>query len=224
MYRRVFVASLLGLGARFSAGSITREIQSVIEPDVTAALQGKGWRVYNRQLSLITDAGKKAIRFNDGPGMGIAMLEDFQFTNGVIEFDVRGQNVPQKSFVGVAFHAIDETTCDAVYFRPFNFKTDDPVRHGHAVQYISPPVFTWEKLRKEQPGKYEQPVQPVPDPDAWFHARVVVDGQKIRVFVNDATQPCLAIEKLNDRKSGLIGLWVGDGSGGDFANLKMTRR
>jgi hypothetical protein len=59
----------------------------------------------------------------------------------------------QQSFVGVAFHGVDGTTYDAIYFRPFNFKTDDPVRRIHAVQYISHPDNPWQKLRDGQPGE-----------------------------------------------------------------------
>jgi hypothetical protein len=151
----------------------------------------------------------------------MAWLKDYRFENGVIEFDVKGRNVLQKSFLGIAFHALDETTYDLIYFRPFNFKSDDPERRGHSVQYVAPPTNSWQQLRVESPGKYEQPVQPVPDPDGWFHARIVIASPKIGVFVNDAKQPCLVVEKLNDRKEGLIGLWIGPDSNADFANLRI---
>jgi len=108
-----------------------------------------------------------------------------------------------------------------VYFRPFNFKSEDPERKGHAVQYISQPAFTWQKLRSEHPGAYEQPVQPPPDPDSWFHVRIVVNSPKVSAFVNNAKQPSLSIEQLSARKKGRIGIWVGDGSGGDFASLRI---
>gem|GEM_PF-6071604 len=33
---------------------------------------------------------------------------------------------------------------EAVYFRPFNFRSSDPVRKGHAVQYVANPgCFGW---------------------------------------------------------------------------------
>ena len=52
------------------------------------------------------------------------------------------------------------TTYDAIYFRPFNFRTSDPARRLRAVQYISHPTYTWNKLRAERPGVYEKPVNP----------------------------------------------------------------
>src|SRR5437868_6804168 len=123
---------------------------------------------------------------------------------------------------GVAFHGVDGMTYDAIYFRPFNFKTDDPVRHIHAVQYVSQPDNPWQKLRDGQPGKYEKAVTPAPDPNGWFHARVVVASPKVRVFVGDAKEPALVVDQLSHRGKGLVGLWVGNTSGGDFANLKIV--
>src|SRR5207249_1314649 len=130
-----------------------------------------------------------------------------------------GNDVQQQSFVGVAFHGVDGTTYDAIYFRPFNFRAVDPARRIHAVQYISHPTYTWQKLRTEQLGKFEQAVNPVPDPNAWFHVRVVVASPRVSVFVGDAKEPSLVVDQLSDRKKGLIGLWVGNNSGGDFANF-----
>src|SRR5262245_24095960 len=85
-----------------------------------------------------------------------------------------------------------------------------PVGRSHAVQYHSLPVYTWQKLRTDQPGKYEQAVNPVPDPNAWFHARIVVANPKVSVFVGDAKEPSLVVNMLNDRRKGSIGLWVGN--------------
>jgi hypothetical protein len=125
--------------------------------------------------------------------------------------------------VGVAFHGLDDTTYDAVYFRPFNFRTADSARHAHAVQYVSHPTYPWQKLREEHPGQYERGVTPAPDPNGWFHARIVVAGPKVSVYVADATEPSLVATLLSDRRKGRVGLWVGNGSGGDFANLRIAR-
>jgi hypothetical protein len=42
------------------------------------------------------------------------------------------------------------------------------------------------------------------------------------VFVGDAKEPCLTVTQLSDRKKGLVGIWVGNGSGGDFASFKIV--
>jgi hypothetical protein len=152
----------------------------------------------------------------------VVVLRGVEFTDGVIEFDVLGQSgPPQSNFLGIAFHYVDEETHDAVYFRPFNFRADDPERKAHAVQYISHPKNPWYSLRKDKPGQYEKPVTPTPDGDGWFHARVVIERPTVRVYVNDAKEPSLVVGELSDRKGEGIGLWVGPGRGGHFANLKI---
>ena len=68
---------------------------------------------------------------------------------------------------------------------------------------------------------YENAVQPVPDPDSWFHVRLVLAYPKVSVFLNDAGKPCLVVDQLSNRKTGWVGLWVGDDSDGEFADLKL---
>ncbi|MBO0858832.1 MAG: hypothetical protein J2P21_10245 [Chloracidobacterium sp.] len=220
MYRRDFVISTFACAMGLSAVSRVLGQNKTIEPDLAALAEGKGLKVFNRSLSAIDD--KKGVRLSESPGDGLAYLEGVEFANGAIEFDIRGKDVQGQSFVGVVFHGLDEKTYDAIYFRPFNFKTEDPARRIHAVQYISHPTYTWQKLRTEQPEKYEKPISPAPDPNGWFHARVVVASPKVSVFVNDAKEPSLVVNQLSDRKKGLVGLWVGNTSGGDFANFKIV--
>ena len=196
--------------------------KNVVTPDLNKLVSGVGWKLHNRTVTALNEAGKNGVRFDEQPGDGIAWLEGVKFSEGTIECDLRGKNVLQRSFVGIAFHGVNEKVFDAIYFRPFNFKQEDPVRRSHAVQYISHPANTWSNLRSEFPLKYEQPVKPVPDPEDWFHARLVVAYGKVSVFVYDANEPSLVVDKLNARTEGMVGFWVGTTSGGDFANLKLT--
>jgi hypothetical protein len=92
------------------------------------------------------------------------------------------------------------------------------------VQYVSDPQWTWQRLRSERPGLYEKPIVPEPDGDEWFHVRIDVARPKIQVFVNNATTPSLVVDELGPRTHGPIGVWVGEGSGGYFANLRVQKR
>jgi hypothetical protein len=79
-------------------------------------------------------------------------------------------------------------------------------------------------LRDERNGIFEKGlIVPTPDPNDWFHARIEVLKDVVRVFVDDDIKPSLTVNRLNDRKSGTLGLWVGDGSGGEFANLSIKQ-
>ena len=114
----------------------------------------------------------------------VIRLPGIEFTDGVIEFDAIGQSAPpQSNFLGISFRFVDETTHDAVYFRPFNCRSGAAQRKIHAVQYISHPEHHWFDLRKDRPGQYEQPILPAPDGDAWFHARIVIEWPKVSVYV-----------------------------------------
>jgi hypothetical protein len=221
MNRRDFMV-LTGAGVA-GLSSVARVIaqEKAITPDLGALADSASLRLFNRSASRLVEGTRTGVRLNAAPGEGVAFLPGTEFANGTIEFDVRGKDVAQQSFVGLAFHGVDAAAYDAVYFRPFNFRATDPVSHSHAVQYHSLPTYTWQKLRIDQPGKYENAVNPVPDPDAWFRARVVIANPKVSVFVGDAKEASLAVTLLNDRKEGLVGLWVGNNSGGDFANLRI---
>jgi hypothetical protein len=223
MHRREFIVSTVACGVSLAAGL---RVAAQTQPDVIdlgARAGGKGLSVFNRTASQLTDGARKGIRLSEAAGDGVAYLDGIDFANGTIEIDLKGKDVPQQSFVGVAFHGVDATTYDGVYFRPFNFKTEDAARRIRAVQYISHPAHPWQKLRADQPGQYENAVSPVPDPNGWFRARVVVASSKVSVFVDGAQTPCLVVDQLSARKKGLVGLWVGNMSGGDFANLSIVR-
>jgi hypothetical protein len=149
---------------------------------------------------------------------GIAWIKDKNFSKGVIEVDLRGKDIFQQSFLGIAFHGVDSITYDVVYFRPFNYRAEDPIRKIHAVQYASEPDWSWKRLRDERNGIYEKGIDPPPAATDWVHARIEVSDKQIKVFVNGAKTASLVVDKLNNRTDGLIGLW-NQGENGDFANL-----
>ena len=191
--------------------------------DVTTVGKDPRWQVAGRTTSVVDTQGVRALRLSMDSGTGIVWLKGYEFHNGVIEADILGRSQPsQGSFLGLAFRVVDAQTHDVVYFRPFNFRVTDSTRHAHAVQYASHPRWPWQVLRPQFPGKYEAPVVPEPDGDKWFHVRVVVDRPKVSVFVNGGTTPALVVDELSGRTGGAVGLWVGEGSGGLFANLRVT--
>ena len=64
-------------------------------------------------------------------------------------------------------------------------------------------------------------MNPVPDPNGWFHVRVVVASPQVSVYVEQAKEPSLVVKQLSARQRGMVGVWV-DNYGGDFANLVIT--
>ncbi|QEM09597.1 hypothetical protein [Mucilaginibacter rubeus] len=193
--------------------------QKKVTYDVNRLLkENKLIKAYPRQIvTEVTDGSKQGLTTD-----GILWLKNVDFETGVVEVDLRGRDVFQQSFLGIAFHGVDTTTNDVIYFRPFNFQTTDTLRRKHTVQYISEPDFPWDKLRKEHPLVYENAVNPFPEATAWFHARIVINTDDITVYVNHSDWPSLKVKKLNNRQKGLIGLWS-SGLPGDFANLVISQ-
>lgn len=221
MNRRGFlVSSFVGLAGLSRSERVVGQGRQV-RVDLAGVADARAFKAFNRLVSRLDDGTRQGVRVGASSGEGVAFLPALNFTYGAIELDLRGKDVPQGSFLGVAFHGSDGSAHDAVYFRPFNFKATDPMSRSHAVQYHSLPEYTWQRLRAEQPDKYEHAVQPVPDPNDWFHARIVVENPRVTVFVNHATAPCLTVSLLNSRRTGAVGLWVGNGSGGDFSELTI---
>ncbi|WP_142684148.1 family 16 glycoside hydrolase [Chitinophaga polysaccharea] len=166
-----------------------------------------------------TATGNDVIHLNEAPGAGVAWIRNKQFDKGTIEFDVKGKDVLQQSFVGFAFHGVNDSTYDAIYFRPFNFQVPEAGRRSHSVQYISLPANDWELLREKYPGKYENEIDSSTDPNKWFHVKIVVTDDEAAAYVNG--KRCLTVTLLGTQKTGMVGYWVGNGSGGDWKNLKI---
>ena len=179
--------------------------------------------VVNRKGILLSDQKHKGLELNENSGEGIVWLQNENFSKGSIEIDVKGQVVFQKSFLGIAFHGQNDSTYEAIYFRPFNFYAQDSVRRIHAVQYVAHPEFTWEKLRKEINAEFEKAIPYAPDPNGWFHTRIEISATQVIVFVGKNPNPVLQAKRLSSFSDGKIGLFVGDNSGGKFANLKIVK-
>ncbi len=163
------------------------------------------------------------VHLNANANDGILWINQLDFENGTIELDIKGRNAPGQSFVGIAFHGVDNKIFDAVYFRPFNFK--NPERKMHAIQYVSLPKHDWSTLRQAFPGKYENAMQPVPENvEEWFHVKIEVLHPHIKVYVNGSNNPALEVELISETKHGKVGLWVGNGSEGWFRNLKIEQK
>ena len=194
-----------------------------VTPDLSKIANATSWKIHNGSATPVKAENRQAVRLQAKQGelvAGLALPAGVTLTTGTIEVELKGKNVKQQSFLGVAFNVVDEKTFEAVYFRPFNFQGDDVFRR-RAVQYVAWPAHTWEKLRESRPGKFEGAVNPVPDPDGWFRARIEVGEKQVRVYVNEAKESSLTVDRLVlGGKARPAGLFV-DVSDGLFANLRI---
>ena len=189
--------------------------------DLVERLAAGKLRAVNREVTALK-GDRQGVHVDEKGGNGVVWIDGTNFGQGTIEIDVRGRDVVDRSYLGIAFHRKDDTSYEGVYLRPFNFRIDNPVRRQHAVQYIVLPDFDWPKLREQFPEEFENPVDASVAPGDWVPLRVVVNGGKIQIYAGAVKSPTLEVRKLGSLESGLIGLWVGNNSDGDFSNLRIT--
>ncbi len=178
--------------------------------------------VINRDIVSINNP-KNTLVLNNKKGSGLAIIKDVQFDEGIIELELKGENNPGKSFVGIAFNIQNDSIYEAVYFRPFNFQSDKKIRREHSVQYIHHPKYTWRFLRTNYEGQFESEYPRQPLPDEWFGVRVKIDAKKVSVYDQETNTELLSVERLTKQVSDRIGLWTGFNSKGEFRNLKIKR-
>jgi hypothetical protein len=213
------VAGALAIGASgISSGPQSAAPQQI---DLANSLASGKLRAVNRGVTPL-QGDRRGIHVDAKEGPGIVWIEGSDLGDGTIEADVRGKDVMQQSFVGIAFHRKDDKTYEAVYLRPFNFRAKEPDRHQHAVQYVSVPDYDWPRLRKEFPEEFENPVDASLVPTDWVHLRIVAKGAAVQVYAGKVQSPTLEVRKLGSTDRGAVGLWVGNNSDGDFADVRVT--
>jgi hypothetical protein len=173
--------------------------------------------------------GRLAVRLIAAPdeanGSSYAIVKDALLRDGTIEVDVAGKpsadaGPEARGFIGIAFR-LQDNKYEYIYLRPTNGRADDQVRRNHSTQYGSYPDFDFARLRQESPGKYESYVDL--QPGKWIKYRIEIEGRKARLYVNGAEQPSLIVNDLKmEPREGGVALWVGPGTEGYFAGLKIT--
>lgn len=203
-----------------------------------------GLRLHNVTAEAVTHEGKRGVRLTMSAdaqrsvaGLPIerqsllekfALIEGTDFSDGVIEAEIAGAPAAgaaagARGFVGIAFRVQpDMTTYDAFYLRPTNGRANDQVRRNHSVQYISHPHWTWDRMRRETPEKYETYVDLVPG--AWTRVRIEVCGDTARLYVHGLEQPTLIVNdvKTGARARGGIALWIDAGTEAHFRDVRVS--
>ena len=162
------------------------------------------------KLEQVDYMGKRAVKIvEDGQvpdGEAYAIVKGAVFHNGEIEVELVGRPASgagggARGFIGIAFR-LQNDQYEYIYLRPTNGRADDQVHRNHSTQYSAHPNFSFAVSRAQAPEKYESYVDL--ESGVWTRYRITVEGDKARLYVHGAAQPCLIV---NDLK-------LGDSSGG----------
>ena len=144
----------------------------VVALPAVAGTEWDHWHITAKQSKIERYLGRDSLLLDSGD----AWLDDANFQDGIIEFDVAASAEP--GFHGLAFRAADHENFEEVYLR--SHLSDKP----DATQYT--PVFNglWGWQIYAGP-RFTQQVTIVPD--RWVHVRVVAHGQRLELSVDGKT-------------------------------------
>lgn len=215
-----------------SAISLTLAALSVLFAVSLSAQSSNRLEGKNVSIAETNFKGRSAVQVIAAPqaanAASYAVVKEVSFRDGTIEVDLAGQPAAgagggARGFIGIAFRIQGDGAYEYIYLRPTNGRADDQVRRNHSTQYSSHPDFDFARSRKEAPEKYESYVDL--EPGVWTKYKIVVEGRAARLYVHGAEQPCLIVNDLKlEPRGGGVALWVGPGTEGYFAGLKITAK
>jgi len=215
-----------------SAMGVTLAALSVLHAVPVAGQSTKQLEGKNVSIAETNFKGRSAIQVVAAPdapnAASYAVVKDASFQDGTIEVELAGQPAAgagggARGFIGIAFRIQGDGAYEYIYLRPTNGRADDQVRRNHSTQYSAHPDFDFARSRKEAPEKYESYVDL--EPGVWTKYKIEVEGRRVRLYVHGAEQPCLIVNDLKlEPRGGGVALWVGPGTEGYFAGLKITAR
>ncbi|NQU85960.1 MAG: hypothetical protein HQ541_09385 [Mariniphaga sp.] len=140
---------------------------------------------------------------------GAAVVNNFRFQNGIIEFSMCIQE--GRGFAGVRFHDDGNNNAEEFYIRKHQSGNPD------AMQYT--PVYNgnagWQLYYGDGYSTAKQHKF-----DEWFKIRLVIAGSKAEVYIEDMEKPVLVIHELKmGKKEGNVEFY----GPARFANIKITK-
>ncbi|HJT73232.1 MAG TPA: hypothetical protein VJ720_04415 [Chitinophaga sp.] len=182
--------------------SLTAGAQTIIPFD------SPRWKITGNGFVQETHLGRPAYRLEKGA----ALLEDANFKNGIIEFDIA--LAKERYFPAIEFRVQDEYNYEQYYLRPHQSGNPD------AMQYT--PVYNnsagWQLYYG---AGYNNPV--ILPFDRWLHVKLVVLGSQAEVYFDQDSTPVLFIRHLRrDVAAGMIKLSNMASSPAWYSNFTYT--
>jgi hypothetical protein len=171
----------------------------------TIPFDSNRWKTEAREHRVEEHLGRTSLYLKGG----VAWIDDAEFTNGTLEFEVAFTG--ERGFMGGTWRVQDTQNREEFYLRPHQSGNPD------ANQYT--PLFNgmtgWQLYHGEGYGAaIEYPF------DEWIHVKIVFSGSRGEVYVSDMERPLLAIgEMKREVGPGKVGLTVSNFAPAHFSNF-----
>ena len=181
--------------------NLNSQAQEIIPLDTT------NWEMNAQSYVLENYKGKKAIYLQAGS----ITLKDSEFLNGTIEFDIFLKE--ESAFPGLTFR-LNDNDGELFYIRPHQSGKPDANQTVPIVKGITPWQFYFgPKYSFAYDYKY----------DDWTHVKIVVNGKRAQVYLDDAEQPNLSWNLFHTPQAGEISLRAGRFTGMHLADIKVDK-
>lgn len=194
--------------ALMALGSVTQAEQIDLNTDALTLIGG---------AAIEQHAGRNAIALGkikgDAPfGYGAAVLNNVEFKNGTIEYDVMFGET--RTFAGLMFRAQGPENTEEFYMRAH--QSGNPDANQYMPRFNGVP--SWQL--------YYGPQYAVPmtyDFDTWTHVKLEVADARADIYIGDMKEPALAVDLVRDPAIGGLSFW-GLNLGGEawFSNIDVT--
>ena len=157
------------------------------------------------------------------------LLVGSDFHDGTIEVDVRSRlmhwaDIDCRGFIGFVFRATDDIDrFESFYVRSRNGRScTEPQRRIHTMQYFSVPGYTFAYFRERGISDYEAKADI--EMDEWIHLKAEIAGAGAKFYVDNMETPALVVDEMFGGADlrGDVGLYVDNGTEGNFKNFKVT--
>lgn len=180
--------------------SVSAQSSTQVEADLSR------WNTDSKNIKAVEHLGKPSLYLEGCT----ALVKDVQFKDGIIEVDVAPST--NRIFAGIVFRAPSHDNLEIIYLRLHKSGGPDAIQYCPRYngidgwQFYSGKGFTAQALYSR---------------NEWTHFKIVVDGQKAAVYLNNSETPALVVDEMKrDYQGGAIGLWGLNGA--NFANFKFT--
>ena len=164
------------------------------------------WDIQARAYVLEPYQGKDAIYLHRGS----ITLKDVSFLNGTIEYDIYLTGT--RGFPGVSFR-INDSDAELFYIRPHQSGNPDANQTAGITKGVTPWQFYFGP-------KYSFPY--TYGFNKWTHVKIVVQGERAQVYLDNAEKPNLSWRLFHSQKAGGIRLSGGLVSGVHLANIRVN--